>query len=130
MPHWSEAYIGTPFVRGKADCAHLVARVRHEVFGLPVPSEADVERAASRLGRCAQMSDAVVEYGVPTDRPEDGDVVLMVCVGRPSHVGVYCVVDGEPCVLHALENAGQVVLHRLRALGRVALRIEGYYKWK
>lgn len=128
--HWTTNYIGIEYVRGKSDCAHLVARVRQEVFAKPVPSDTVIERAASRLGRTAQIVDGVDEFGIKTDAPEEGDVVLMLCRGRPSHVGTYCVVGGEACVLHAMENAGMVVLHRLRDLDRYMLTVEGYYKWK
>ena len=115
---------------GSADCARLLSDVREEQFGLPVPSIVDVERAQSRLGRVGQVDDLVHEYGAPTDCPKEGDAVLMICAGRPSHVGVYCLVDGEPCVLHAMENAGMVVLHKIRELNRHFLKIEGYYSWK
>jgi len=76
------------------------------------------------------MSDLVETYGKKTDIPEEGDAVLMMCRGRPSHIGIYCVVNNEPCVLHAMENAGMVVLHRIRELNRVFLTVEGYYAWK
>lgn len=128
--HWSDTYIGEPYVAGDADCARLIARVRQEVYKLPVPNDVEVNRAASRLGRMAQMSDLVEMYGQCTDTPEEGDVVLMMCRARPSHVGVYCIVDNEPCVLHAMENAKMVVRHRLRDLHKVLLTVEGFYKWK
>lgn len=51
MTHWAEKYIGQPYNRGDADCAHTLAQVRQEVFGLGVPSDIEVERKASRLGR-------------------------------------------------------------------------------
>lgn len=130
MNHWTERYIGQEYETGTADCARLLARVRHEEFGLPVPSDIEVERAASRLGRVGQMEDLVSEFGVKTESPVDGDAVLMVCRGRPSHIGVFAMVGGEPCVLHAMENAGHVVLHRIRDLSRVLLSVEGYYAWK
>jgi hypothetical protein len=128
--HWSENYIGDPYVLGAADCARLVSRVRREVYKLPVPNDVEVDRAASRLGRVGQMGDLVEMYGQRTDKPEEGDVVLMICRARPSHVGVYCIVDNEPCVLHAMENAKMVVRHRLRDLPKVFLTVEGFYKWK
>lgn len=128
--HWSDNYIGEPYVTGDADCARLIAKVRKDVYKLPVPNDVEVERAASRLGRVGQMSDLVDQYGERTDNPSEGDVVLMLCRARPSHVGVYCVVDNEPCVLHAMENAGMVVRHRLRDLPKVFLTVEGFYKWK
>lgn len=128
--HWSGKYIGTPYVRGEADCARLLVTVSRAEFGVVVPDEAEVERAASRLGRAAQMSDGVEAFGVPVEQPAEGDAVLMICCGRPSHIGVFCVVDGEACVLHALENAGMVVRHRIRELNRISLIVEGYYRWK
>lgn len=130
MAHWAETYIGQPYVLGDSDCARLVCTVRREVFGLPVPEEAEPDRAASLLGRFRQVYDGVAEFADPVENPVDGDVVLMLCRGRPSHVGVFCRVDGEDCVLHAMQNAGMTVLHRLRDLPRVNLSVEGFYRWK
>lgn len=128
--HWSAPYIGQPYVLGEADCARLVCRIRAEVFGAPVPDDTDVQRAASAYGRALQMAEGVTHFADRIECPAEGDVVLMTCRGRPSHVGVYCVVDGEPSVLHALASPGMVVRHRLRDLGRVRLAIEGFYRWK
>jgi len=130
MPHWSEKYIGQPYITGKADCAHTLAQIRHEVFGETVPSDIEVERKASRLGRAGQMTDLIAEYGERTENPQEGDAVLMCCKGRPNHIGAYCIVNGEPSVLHAMEQAGMVVLHRIRDLERVFITVEGYYSWK
>jgi hypothetical protein len=130
MSHWSEKYIGRPYVLGEADCARLLSDVRKEVFDLPVPSDVEVDRAESRLGRAGQMADLVSIYGEPTNEPKEGDAVLMICCGRPSHIGVYCFVNNEPCVLHAMENAGMAVIHKIRDLNKVFLKVEGYYRWK
>jgi hypothetical protein len=130
MPHWSEKYIGQPYITGEADCAHTLAQIRKEVFGMDVPTDIEVERKASRLGRLGQMCDLVAEYGERTENPQEGDAVLMCCKGRPNHIGAYCVVNGEPSVLHAMEQAGMVVLHRIRDLERVFITVEGYYSWK
>ena len=129
MAHWTDNYIGRPYALDTADCARLYYDVSREVFGRGVPAVGDIERAASRLGRTAQMADAVALYGDPVDSPQDGDAVLMWCLGRPSHIGVYCLL-GEPHVLHAMENAGHVCLHAIRNLTRLNLRVEGYYRWK
>lgn len=128
--HWSSRYIGQPYELGSADCARLLSRVRKEVFNLPVPDEIEVDRLESRLGRVGQMNDLVAAYGESTMHPQEGDAVLMFCAGRPSHIGVYCEVNNEKCVLHAMENAGMVVLHKIRELDKFFLKVEGYYKWK
>jgi len=128
--HWSSNYIGDPYVSGEADCARLLSRVRREVFKLPTPEEIEVARASSRLGRVGQMTDLVAIYGEKTNDPKEGDAVLMICAGRPGHIGVFCIVNGDKCVLHAMENAGMVVLHKIRDLSKFFLMVEGYYKWK
>ena len=128
--HWAEKYIGQPYEINSADCARLLSKVRKQEFCLPVPDDIEIERSISRLGRVGQMSDLVDAYGKKTNTPQEGDAVLMICRGRPSHIGVYCIVNNEPCVLHAMENAGMVVLHRIRELDRVFLSVEGYYSWK
>lgn len=130
MAHWSEKYIGQEYQAHTADCARLLSKVRRQEFNLPVPADIEIDRAASRLGRIGQMQDLVSEFGAKTDNPKEGDAVLMLCRGRPSHIGAYCIVNNEPCVLHAMENAGMVVLHRIRELNRVFLTVEGYYSWK
>jgi cell wall-associated NlpC family hydrolase len=130
MPHWAEAYVGMPFVLGEYDCASLAVQVRREVFKRPVPDGLERERAASTLGRCRQMADGMADYGVRTTTPAEGDLVLMRCLGRPSHVGVYCVVDGEPTVLHALRKPGMAMLTSIRRLPAINLALEGYYQWK
>ncbi|CAB4121527.1 hypothetical protein UFOVP14_21 [uncultured Caudovirales phage] len=130
MVHWSENYIGSPYEMGSADCARLLGKVRKEVFNLPVPEEIEVDRHSSRLKRVGQMADLVAIYGEQTNDPKEGDAVLMICAGRPGHIGVYCEVNNEKCVLHAMENAGMVVLHKIRELDKFFLKVEGYYKWK
>jgi len=128
--NWSTRYLGTPYQLGDADCAALVCKVRAEVFAGHVPTETDVERLQSALGRSGQIQDGVSAFGIKTEQPTEGDVVLMMCRARPSHVGVYCEIDNVPYVLHAMQNAGQVVLHKLDDLPKVQLAVEGFYQWK
>lgn len=128
--HWSHQYVGLPYVHGEADCARLVCKVRREVFRQPVPDGAEIERAASAYGRAVQAHDGVTNYGTKVETPEEGDMVLMTCRGRPSHIGVFCRIDGEAYVLHAMSKPGQAVLSRIRDLGRILLAVEGYYRWK
>jgi cell wall-associated NlpC family hydrolase len=130
MAHWADRYIGQEYIHGEADCGRLVCRVRAEVFGRPSPALAEEDRAASAYGRTGQIIGVLDEFAAPVAVAEEGDIVLMVCRARPSHVGVYCLVDGEPAVLHAMQKPGQVVLTKLRDLQRIMLRVEGFYRWK
>lgn len=127
--HWSENYIGKPYILGDADCAALVCEVREQQFDGTVPEFVLAMRENTRLKRVEQLESLAREAVKPTNNPDEGDVVLMLCRGRPSHVGVFCVVDGEPSVLHAMENAKMVVRHRIRDLEKFGLKVEGYYKW-
>jgi hypothetical protein len=124
MP-WIDEVAGW-FVVALVMLAVAEAQARGEHIGIDPPARI----AASRLGRVAQMEDGVEAFGVQVDTPRDGDAVLMLCRGRPSHIGVFCIVDGERCVLHAMENLGMVVLHRLRDLSKCLLMIESFYRWK
>lgn len=128
--HWAEKYIGLPYAHGEADCGRLVCRVQAEVFGQRAPDPAAEDRAASAYGRARQVADVVGCFADPVADPREGDIVLMLCRARPSHVGVYAVVGGEPAVLHAMARPGQAVLTRLRDLPRLNLSVEGYYRWK
>lgn len=129
--HWSDAYIGRPYMAGSADCAHLAAEVRREVFhDASVATIERIERAASALGRVHQVEELAARHGRRTAAPADGDAVLMLCRGRPSHVGIYCLIGTDAYVLHAMANAGEAVRHRLRDLPRVGLAVEGFYQWK
>lgn len=130
MAHWSDSYIGQPYIPGEADCLRLYCRVSSEVFKRTIPNGATVERAASALGRVQQMTEGTTVLATRVDKPVEGDAVLMMCRGRPSHIGAFCVVDGEASVLHAMANAGMTVRHCLRDLPRVGLTVEGLYQWK
>jgi hypothetical protein len=127
--HWSEQYIGRPYKLGEADCAALCIDVIENEFLGQVPDFCKTYRENTRLKRADQLEQLAKQATVQTDNPAEGDVVLMLCKGRPSHVGIYCFVDNEPSVLHAMENVKMVVLHRIRDLPRYFLAVEGYYKW-
>jgi cell wall-associated NlpC family hydrolase len=127
--HWSEQYIGKPYKLGDADCAALCIDVIEKEFSGNLPEFCKAYRENTRLRRAHQLEELAKEATQRTDSPEEGDVVLMLCRARPSHVGIFCVVDGEPSVLHAMENAKMVVRHKIRDLSKYFLQVEGYYKW-
>jgi len=127
--HWSEDYIGRPYRLGDADCAALCIDVIENQFSGDLPEFCKTYRENTRLRRAKQLEDLAKQATIKTETPVEGDVVLMLCKGRPSHVGIYCLVDNEPSVLHAMENAKMVVRHKIRDLQRYFLAVEGYYKW-
>jgi probable lipoprotein NlpC len=55
------------------------------------------------------------------DKPEEGAVVEMLVMGRPSHIGV-CLGDGT--FIHAIEKIGVAI----EPLSRYRHKIKGYYR--
>ena len=127
MAHWTDAYIGLPYIEGENDCAAFTARVQREVFGreIRLPSE----RAAGVRGWSAQIEAHRDDVARPTHSPVEGDAVLMIGRGRLCHIGTFVPIHGALWVIHAMRSAGQVVMHRIHALPRVGLEVEGYYRW-
>ena len=127
--HWSDDYVGKPYIRGEYDCLSLVDDVSRNVFGQKI---ADNEERAERL---AEMSDQIRErienYVHPIDEAEaeDGDVLLIKCKGRLNHTGIFTVINGVKYVVHNLMNVKSVVIHRLRDLEKYNMEVEGYYRF-
>ena len=123
---WTDKYIGTPYT--ECDCAQIAQRVQFERFDreITLPSERD----GGVFALSAQIQRVRDDYGTPTDHPVEGDAVVMLAAGRLWHIGVYVVVGSTPHVLHALRNAGQTCLHKIRDLPMMGLAVEGYYQWK
>lgn len=125
--HWTEPYIGTPFVLGVSDCAALTVRVQREVFGREIGLP--VERAAGLRGWAAQIDDLQADYADPVEMPLEGDAVLIKLRGRFSHIGTVCRIQGELWALHTTEANG-AVLQRLRELPQQQMAVAGFYRWK
>ena len=127
MRHWAERFVGEPYQDGANDCASFAERVQREIFQRAINLPTD--RAAGVRGQSAQILNARGDYGIPTEHPQEGDAVLMRGRGRLNHLGIYCEIEGVPFVLHAMRNARQVCLHRLRDLNQLGLTVEGVYTW-
>ncbi len=126
MAHWSTNYIGLPY--DDADCAELAVRVQAEVFKRRI--NLPTERADGLRQLSCQISTLQEDFAAPTYTPVEGDAVLMLSRGRINHIGVYCLIDNVPYVLHAMRNAGAACLHKLRELKNIGLQLEGFYTWK
>jgi hypothetical protein len=123
-------YIGMPYKVNSFDCADFALHVANHLFSKGVTLPAERPRGS---GCEAHLADASKAYGVPTQDPVNGDIVLMYdlgdSIGSPSHVGVYIELGAIPHVLHSAAKFGGAVATRLSRLGRFGITIEGYYKW-
>ena len=110
------------------DCADFVVYFVRDFFGKDVWLPGTRPRGDDADQHLSEMSKA---FGERTDDPQDGDFVLMQNIGdtTPTHGGVYLVLNGEPCVFHSTKKSGGSVIHRVRQLPRIGLKIEGIYKW-
>lgn len=129
MPHWSEAYIGRPYIPGSYDCAALAADVQRDVFGraVAIPGERPHDPAAS----AALLAAVQADHACRLDVPREGAIVLMRrgSFSRPWHVGTYFEQGGEGYILHSTRSAGAATVVRVRDLARFGLQIEGFYTW-
>ena len=123
-----DRFLGIPYDAETFDCADLVAQVQRELFGRAVLMPARRPRGDRGQAAIGALSG---RYGTPTDKPRDGDLVLMVDRGqsRAGHVGVYFYLAHEGWVLHTTSALGSSWLHRVRELGDYGARIEGFYAW-
>lgn len=118
MGHWTDRYVGLPYVEGECDCASLTERVQREQFGreIALPSA----RADNHRGWSEQIRQHRDDYVLPTRAPVEGDLVLMIGRGYLNHIGTLVLVEGVHYVLHAMYAARQVCMHRVARLADVA----------
>lgn len=122
---FTDKYIGKSWVFGETDCAHLCETVLREEFNTHIVLPT-YERASPF--KYSQKIDEVIETQFEKiDDPRDGDILLMKCRGRLTHVGVWVKIGHTPHVLHSLKRFGSV-LHKISQLENVALKPEGVYR--
>lgn len=127
MRHWSERYLELAYDAERFDCAHLVEKVLREQFKreLALPKE----HPTNYRDQAAAIEAHKGDYATRTTEPREGDGVLIVSRGHFDHLGVYCLIQGEPWVLHNSRRFGRVCLTRIRELPAQLLAVEGYYRW-
>jgi len=124
-----ERFCGIPYDEAAFDCADLVVHVQQQLFGRAIALPGSRPHGQAGQAALGELSRA---YAVPREgTPVDGDLVLMLDHGqqRPGHAGIYFFLAFEGWVLHSNERNGCSVLHRVRELPGMGLRIEGYYAW-
>jgi len=126
--HWSDKYVGLPYVPDTGDCAALAETVAREVFGKTIGLP--VSHARTYREQAKQILEMREDYARPLPAPRDGCPALFIGRGRTCHIGVMCWLANEWWVLHADQSAGFVVRQRLRDVTRIHFQLEGFYAWK
>lgn len=124
--HWSDRYLGEPYLEGKFDCADFAVRVQREIFGRTVVLPSD--HGSGPFGRTAVLSANQDDYLREIVGPEDGCAILFKVVGRVQHMGVLCIIAGEMWVLHNQKGLG-VTRKRLREMASLGYEVMGFYAW-
>lgn len=127
MTHWSDRYVGEPYIPEVADCAALAERVAREVFGIEVGLPTG--HATTYRAQAKQIIELKYSYAEAINEPFDGCPVLFIGRGHLCHAGVMCWLAHEWWVLHADQSCGYVVRQRLRDVTRLHWKLEGYYRW-
>lgn len=126
--HWSDKYVGLPYVAETGDCAALAEKVARQEFGQS--PQLPVSHAVTLRDQSAQILEHRDELAERIEGPVDGCPALFIGRGRLCHIGVMCWLAHEWWVLHADQSAGAVIRQRLRDVTRIHYRLEGFYQWK
>ncbi len=121
-PHWTQAYVGLPYIMGVGECGHRAALVWRERFGFEVeaaPAFGDMAAAQNLI-----KAELAGSNWQPVLRPEEGDAVIMWKGARIAHVGVW-VAPGH--VLHCTRRDG-MVLTPVEELDGQGFRVFGYFR--
>ena len=124
MTHWTDKYIGIPFVAGGrdangCDCAGLVLLVLKQELGVEAIDFQNYEKAAFRRmegykGLGELMEQAAAAQWTVVDKPKAFDIVRFRYGRYPSHVGLYA--GYRDYFLHVEESARFAQLERLSGL--------------
>lgn len=127
--HWSDVYLGRPYLPGEYDCAALAVDVQRDVFGRRVDLPA--ERPADPQTSAALLSVLQADHVVRLADPEEGCIVLMRRGAEGEwHVGTWFCAVAEGWVLHLTRTPLGATVAKVRVLARLGFQIEGYYRWK
>ncbi len=125
------ALIGKPWERGASgpdayDCWGLARKVQSILFNrelddIPDPPDSPKELARFIVGHRQRDKWTLAES------PSHGQIVEMVQVRNPFHIGVYLNID-RGGIIHSLENTG-VRFDKLDVLKAVGWRKFNFYEW-
>lgn len=122
---WWDKYIGDEYTE-ENDCMALAVRVAKEVLGKDVISPPYQPNIWSQAKAVRDFKHDVCKR---TEAAEDGNPVLFLCRKRFYHIGVSVQINDEQYILHASQQAGAVLLTRLRDMAEQGYEFEGFYQW-
>lgn len=127
MRHWSNKYLSIPYE--KMNCAEFVEHVLRDNFNIDFKFP---QNRGSIFSQSAHLKSDFKNYVYPekTNRPEEGDLVLMNGFRKMCHVGLLVRIKNISYVLHSQKNLGCACIHRIDRIKDAGLSLEGVYKWQ
>jgi hypothetical protein len=120
--HWTQAYVGLPYIMGVGECGHRAALVWRERFGFEVeaaPAHGDMAAAQTLI-----KAELAGPKWSPVQQPAEGDAVIMWKGDRVAHVGIW-VAPGH--VLHCTRKDGMILTSE-EDLPAQGFRVFGYFR--
>ena len=122
MGKWVVDYLGKKWTK-EYDCYAFFKQVQKEVFGLKVY---DIPKTKEEA---LYFKDHVTQLSwEATDKPLDGDAILMGSDTYRFHIGVCVKFEGSMGVVHNQMRHG-VIFTKLSALEMAGTKIAGYYRF-
>jgi hypothetical protein len=112
------------------DCGDFFMLAQERLFHRNIVLPGKRERGARGQATLGTLS---LQYAERTESPVEGDIVLTRTFGdpRPTHIGVYVMLDYQPYMLHCNDRPFPVSrCDKIADLIGHGLIIEGYYTWK
>lgn len=127
MTHWSDKYLGIPWVKGGTshdgfDCYGLATDVQRSIYGRIMPKIDTAMMSLLSMVKAIKRHRGWSEWE-RMESPVDGCIVKLIKSVEPDHIGIWVDADGGG-VLHSCRHNG-VWVDRL-----AALRIMGWCKWE
>lgn len=130
LRHWANRYIGIPFKeKGRnhegCDCWGLVRLVSKEQFHIELPDHDEDYKRIKDRDVIAESIDKDLPNWDEIEKPQGGDIVLLKCLGLPTHIGI--MIDKKH-MLHVMKRTNASIERLDSVIWRD--RVLGYYRYK
>lgn len=123
--HWSSKYLQIKYK--DMNCSQFSEFVLRDHFKRDFKFP---QSKGSIFNQSKQIRDNIPKFADRTDKPQDGDLVLMHGLRRMCHVGIYVNIKGIEYVLHCESRLKSAALHRFNDLFQFGFSVEGVYSWR
>lgn len=115
--HWSDKYVGTPYIVGLYDCGDHTQNVLNNEFNRQIYFPARWDDSLDVLTE--QLEDEKDYYAnqISIEKAFDGDVLLMGSTsGNIHHIGILFRIGNVLYVSHNVKSIGSVVVNKVKDL--------------